>query len=377
MSKRRSPGDGSVYQRASDGMHCAALSWLDNQGIRRRKTLYAKTKPAVREKLRNAQAELRAGRLPLPGDKQTFGQFLEHWFEQVVKPRIRPTTYASRIAWVYKHILPAIGSVPLQKLTAEHIERFQAAKLKEGKAPGTVKQYRRTIISCLEVAVQRGYITRNVGRLAGSFRSPQPDIRCLDQEQARALLEAVKGDRFYALFLIALTLGLRKGELLALRWQDVNLDKATLQVSGSIQRIGGKSERVEVKTTHSNRTLRLTPQIVDALRARRDIQQFERHMSGRWVDTGYIFTSRDGPVFCREHILLYFQRILTRTGLPRVTFHSLRHTALTIMLGAGVQIHLVSRIAGHANVTTTLNRYAHVLARAEAQTVDILATMYA
>lgn len=375
MSKRRSPGEGSVYVR-KDGLWCASLSWLDADGKRHRKTLYAKTKALVRDKLRDAQVSQRAGAPLLPSDKQTLGQFMEHWFQHTIRPRIRPTTYASRRSWVYKHILPALSSVPLQKLTAEHIERYQAEKLKT-LDPTTVKQHRRTIISCLEVAVQRGYITRNVGRLAGSFRSPQPDIECLDQEQARALLEAVKDDRFYALYLIALTLGLRKGELLALRWQDVNLDKATLSVTGSLQHQDGTQVRVEVKTAHSNRTLRLTPQIVDALRARRDLQQFEQRMVDRWADTGFVFTSKYGNVFSREYLLVYFQRILTSAGLPRVTFHSLRHSAATIMLSAGVQIHLVSRILGHANVTTTLNRYAHLMPSMEERAVDILTAMYA
>jgi integrase len=268
--------------------------------------------------------------------------------------------------------------VPLQSLTAEDIERFQASELKKGLAPATVKQYRVTIIMCLEAAVQRGYIPRNVGRLAGGIRVPRTEMHCLDQEQARALLDAVREDRFYALYLIALTLGLRKGELLALRWQDVDLDKATMQVSGSLQRIEGKQVRVEVKTSASNRTLRLTPQIVTALRMRRDMQYWE-HVAEevKWKDTGYVFTTKYGAPINREHILLYFAVVLKRAGLPRIRFHDTRHTAATLMLAGGIQVHVVSRILGHANITTTLQSYAHLLPVLEEQAVDILATMYA
>jgi integrase len=270
-----------------------------------------------------------------------------------------------------------MGDVALQSLTAEHVERFQAAKLAEGKAPATVRQYRVLIIACLEAAVQRGYIPRNVGKLAGSFRSPPPIIRCMDAAQARTFLEAAHSDRFYALYLIALTLGLRKGELLALRWQDVDLDKATLSVNGSMQRIEGREVRVETKTAHSNRTLRLTPQIVDALKVRRDVQQFEAHIDEGWQDTGYIFTSRFGTSAGRENILTYFQAILKRAGLPKVTMHSLRHSAATLALMSGVPIHVVSRMLGHASIVITLNRYAHLMPALEEQAVDILATMYA
>jgi integrase len=200
----------------------------------------------------------------------------------------------------------------------------------------------------------------------------------MDAAQARTFLEAAQEDRFYALYLIALTLGLRKGELLALRWQDVDLDKATLSVNGSMQRIEGREVRVETKTAHSNRTLRLTPQIVDALRARRDLQQFEARMEGdTWHDTGYIFTSRFGTSAGRENILTYFQAILREAGLPKVTLHSLRHTAATLALMSGVPIHVVSRMLGHASIVITLNRYAHLMPALEEQAVDILATMYA
>jgi integrase len=199
----------------------------------------------------------------------------------------------------------------------------------------------------------------------------------MDAAQARTFLEAAHEDRFYALYLIALTLGLRKGELLALRWQDVDLDKATLSVNGSMQRIDGKEVRVETKTAHSNRTLRLTPQIVDALKVRRDVQQFEAHIDEGWQDTGYIFTSRFGTSAGRENILTYFQAILKGAGLPKVTLHSLRHSAATLALMSGVPIHVVSRMLGHASIVITLNRYAHLMPALEEQAVDILATMYA
>lgn len=375
--KRRSPGEGSVYKRA-DGMWASALSFVDSTGKRRRKVLYAKTRRGVLEKLRTAQQEERAGTLAVASERLTVAQFLTHWMEHTVKSNVRPTTYSTRLGWVNNHMIPAIGHHLLKSLTIEHIERFQAGEIKDGRAVSTVRNYRTTLVTALEAAVRRGYIARNVARLAGSVGVQRKEMQCFDQEEARAFITAVSTDRFHALFAIAITLGLRKGELLALRWQDVDLDRATLQVNGSLQRIDGKQVRVETKTASSNRTLRLPPLAVDALRARRTLQLEERLLIGpRWVDTGYLFTSRYGAPVHREHLSSYFHTILKRVGLRRIRFHDLRHTAATLMLASGVQVHVVSKILGHSSIVTTLDKYGHVIRAMEERTIDIISAIYA
>lgn len=214
------------------------------------------------------------------------------------------------------------------------------------------------------VTVERwGLASRNVAKLVDPPRIPRHEIRPLTPEQARLLLDAAVGDRLEALYVTALATGLRQGELLGLRWEDVDLDaRKTMRVSHSLARVKGKLELLEPKTERSRRTVVLPEVAVTALRAHRTRQRMERLVAGsRWVDTGHVFATSVGTALDAATVTRSFQRALDRAGLPHSRFHDLRHAAATFLLAQGFTLEDVKNLLGHSSIVLTSNTYGHVL----------------
>jgi integrase len=216
--------------------------------------------------------------------------------------------------------------------------------------------------TALNDGVRLGVIARNVALLTDPPRQSATEREPFTAEEARALLAAAEGDRLAALYRLALTLGLRRGELLGLRWQDLDLDAPTLRVTRSLQRIGGAIVLKEPKTKRSRRTLSLPASAVAALRAHRDRQAWERKAAGgRWIESGMVFTTPIGTATDPDNLNKAYKALLARPGLRDQRFHDLRHTAATLMLRDGLPVHEVSAVLGHSQTSTTLNVYSHVL----------------
>jgi integrase len=191
---------------------------------------------------------------------------------------------------------------------------------------------------------------------------PRHEIRPLTPEQAQRLIEASTEDRFRALYITALGTGLRQGELLALRWADVDLEAGRLRVRYTLARIDGKLVLLEPKTERSRRTVILPSVVVDALLAHRTRQKMERLVAGsRWIDSGHIFTTTIGSPLEAAVVTRAFQRALARAGLPKSRFHDLRHAAATFALSQGFTLEDVKQLLGHSSIVLTSNTYGHVL----------------
>ena len=366
MSKERGNGEGSIYQRG-DGKWVAAVSLPRG----RRKVIYGRTRAEAAQKLTAALKAIQDG-LPVLGERQTTGQYLATWLEGA-RPSVRAGTWERYESYVRVHIAPALGAVPLSRLSAQHLQRFYADRLESGLSPASVGHLHAVLHRALGEAARFGLVARNVAGLVKRPRGAHKEMMALSPEQARAFLDAAHGERLEALYVLALSTGMRQGELLAIRWQDVDLDSATLQVKATLRRTREGLTFGEPKTARSRRQVQLTPTAVTALRAHRARQIEERLRCPYWQDAELVFATEAGTPVERQNMMMRsFFPLLERAGLPRIRFHDLRHTAATLLLGQNVNVKVVSEMLGHSQIAITLDLYSHVTPGMQRQAVDAL-----
>ena len=355
-SPKRANGEGSLSRR-SNGTWAAAISLPRG----RRETFYAKTRDEARRKLVRAVRARDTGMLAA-SQRSTVGDFLDYWLAEVVRPNVRPWTYAGYEVHVRLHLKPALGHLRLDKLTPIHVQQFVNQKLADGMKPRSVRYIRGTLRTALSKAVKWDLISRNAAALVRGPRVERYDIRPLTPDEARVFLGAMKGDRLEALYSIALTMGLRQGEVLGLRWQDIDLETADLRVNKQLQRVDGKLQLVAPKTSRSRRMLAVPASTMRSLREHRDRQLQEKAEAGkRWVETGLVFTNAQGNPIDASLVSKQFHQHLERAGLPQRRFHDLRHSCATLMLVQGVAPRVVMEVLGHSQIAMTMNTYSHVI----------------
>ena len=349
-------GDGSVYRRKSDGQWCASIFTGG-----RRKYLYGKTAAEVKAKLAAARAELNKGRLP-SRRAPTVAEFLDSWLETSVRPRVRPLTYAGYKVNVEKHLLPLIGKIRLDQLTPLHVQEMMNNRLASGLSTKSVAYIHQVLRTALGLAVRWDMVSRNVARLVDRPRVERKPINPLTPDEARRFLEAIRGHRLEALFSVALALGLRQGEALGLRWDDVDFDSGTLRVRNQLQRIDGKLTLVPPKTDRSRRTLVMPQLIVERLHEHERRQVAERLWAGsNWQETGLVFANRVGGPTQARRVIEQFHEALKQAGIRHVRFHDLRHSCATLLLVQGVSPRVVMEVLGHSEIALTMNAYSHVV----------------
>jgi len=323
--------------------------------------LHAKTQAEVLEKLHTAQKAMKAGLSATP-EKITLSTYMEQWLEESVRPRVRPYTFQSYRQNVRLHVNPELGHIRLDSLTAPMIQAYMNKKLTV-LSSRTVQYHHAIIRSALGQAVKWDMIPRNVAKLVSPPRVKKANISPLNPVEAKGLLQAVHGDRLSALYTVALAVGLRQGEILGLRWQDINLLAGTLTVVVTLQKIDGLTALSEPKSDKSYRTVKLPDICVDALQAHRLTQDSQRTLMGpAWQNEwDLVFTKEDGSPLSRHAVTKRFQRIFQNAGIKKRRFHDLRHTCATLLLAQGVPLRLVQEVLGHALFSTTADIYIHVL----------------
>lgn len=265
--RKRGQGEGSIYKR-KDGLWVGAVNLGYQNGKLKRKSFYGKTREEVQIKLVAALSDVQKG-IPIPTERQTLAKFLQSWLTEVVKPSVRPKTLKTYAYIVKLHLEPELGKKVLTKLIPQDVQRFLNEKLKADLSARTVRHINDTLRCALNVALRWGLVSRNVATLVGPPRIQRKEIRSFTPDEARTFLKIIKGDRLEALFSVALSLGLRQGEALGLRWQDIDFEARTLRVSYAIQRIEGKLQIVEPKTERSRRVLPLPDTVLSSLRTHR------------------------------------------------------------------------------------------------------------
>ncbi len=359
--KKRGQNEGGVYQR-KDGRWEAQLTVPAADGGRAgRRSFYGRTKAEAVRKLRDAERDITRG-LPVADGRLTVGAYLDRWLEDAVGPTVAPKTYASYSDTVRVHLTPLLGRIVLAKLGPADVQRLLAAKSAAGLSPTTVGYIRTVLRIALGRAEKWGLVARNAAALADAPRRARSEVRPLTPAEARRLLLEVEGDRLEALYRVAVSLGLRMGEALGLRWEDVDLDAGELRVERALQRVGGQLTLKEPKTEKSRRTLTLPPALARSLRAHRVRQLEERMAAGpRWEERGLVFTTAKGTPLEPSNVLKRFKAHLAAAGLPPQRFHDLRHCAASLLLAQGVPARVVMDVLGHTQISTTMDLYAHVM----------------
>jgi len=357
MSKRQK-GEGSIFYR-EDRKRWIAQMKLEGGKY---KTRSAKTQREASEKLKKMQRELEQETLAT-GPQQTVKQYLEYWLEEVRKPRIRLVTYIGYRDALDNHLIPTLGHIQLRKLTPEHIQSLYARKLEEGFLPSTIKYIHEVLHTALVYAVRRKRIVQNPCNDVELPRVTTHEISPLTSEQAHKLLEAARGHRLEGLLVVALATGMRRGELLALRWQDIDFEKRTLQVRRTVTRLPGRGfVESEPKTPKSRRTLILPQFVLKALK-QHHMRQMEVHLQAgtNWRDSDLVFCNIYGRYLDPGSLHDQFAALLKKAGLPHMRFHDLRHSAATMLLGMGIPMKVVQELLGHSSFTITADIYSHVL----------------
>ncbi len=279
-----------------------------------------------------------------------------------MRDTVRQRTYEGYEHMVKRHISPALGRVKLKSLTPAHVRALYRERLDSGLSARTVQYAHTTLNKALKQAVADGLIPRNAAASVKAPRPRRPEIKPLDREQVRALFDTVSGHRLEALYIVAVTAGLREGELLGLRWEDVDLERGMLQVRRVLSE--ARSGRIfEAPKSGKGRQIRLTQKATKALRVHRKRQLEERmEKAGLWQEQDLMFPSEVGTPLSARNLQRQFKSVLKRAELPGTTrFHDLRHTCATLLLRQGVHVKYVQELLGHADVSLTLNVYSHVL----------------
>jgi integrase len=338
------------------------------------KTIHGTKKEAERE-LNRIVREVDTGGFVEP-ENITVGAYLQRWLKDYVQTSGRAEwtrrTYSSIVT---KHLIPAFGRVQLQRLTPAMLQHYYATKRENGSlgnawlAAGqplsatTVAHHHAVIHEALEHAVKQGVIARNVADAVEPPKIKRQGSEVWSVEDVQRFLAHAKENRYYALFLAAITTGMRQGELLGLRWQDVDLDAGIASIRQTMHKAGKNPVFGTPKTDRSRRRVVLLPEPVRALRVLQVAQAADRHEAGEtYRDYGLVFTVPGGaPISAANLLKRGFRPLIERADVPTIRFHDLRHSHATLLLRNGVHPKIVSERLGHASITITLDTYSHVL----------------
>jgi integrase len=370
-ARKRGQGEGSIYKR-KDGRWTAVVNLGYQNGKLNRKYYYGETRDEVKDKLIAALNDHRQG-IPVALERQTVEQFLNHWLTDCAQPSVRVTTFVSYEIQIRVHIAPILGYHQLSKLSPQHIQEYLKNKLAAGLSAKTVKYHLSVLRMALGQALRWNLIARNVAMLVDPPRVEKYEVQPITPEQARIFLQAIQGDRLEILFTVALSLGLRRGESLGLRWTDIDFENRTLRVKNSLQRIQGKLTLSEPKTKSSRRILDLPELLNCKLKEHRTRQLEEKLAAGHhWTDTGLVFTTRLGTPVDPRHVKRRLDPLLKKAGLPHYRVHDLRHFCASLLLAQGVPLKVVSEILGHSQINITADLYTHVLPSLRREAFDLM-----
>jgi integrase len=304
-----------------------------------------------------------AGGLYVDPQKLTVGEYLDNHWLPALPATIRPTTADTYRRLVRLHIVPTLGSVPLQKLQRAHVARWLAELTAGGLAAKSVRNVHGVLSKALADAVELELVNRNVASRPRTLPAAiRPTPRVWTVEQAGAFLAGTANDRFAPLWRFFATTGCRRGEALGLRWVDVDLDESTVTITRQRTIAGGSVVEGAPKTGAGARSIAIDPATTTSLRSWRAAQAAERlQMGWGWADTGLVFTHPDGTGLWPQMITRRFGELSGQLGLPAIGVHGLRHSVATYLIARGVNPRVVQQRLGHAQVAVTLGLYTHVL----------------
>ena len=370
MAKRRANGEGNLRKRKDgrwEGRYTAGRDPETGRAIY--KNVLGKTQAEAKAKLKQA-IEKAKGLDAAKVGRYTVGQWMEVWFEHYAKVKVRPSSHQTYRGHINNHIKPNIGKIPLEKLTSlelqklykkllekGRVDRIESRKQSNGLSAKTVRNIHQIISSAMKLAQEQKLIASNPTEGCALPRLEHREMQTLPVEQLQSFLREAKDSGVFELYYLEPVTGLRRGELLGPKWEDVDLERGDLRVRRQVARINGEVVEEPLKTKNAYRTLPLAEDTIDVLKA-----QKKKTGASPWV-----FPSPTGGPVSPDSVLHMLHRVLKRAGLPRTRFHDLRHTFATLALQNGVDIKTVSGMLGHFSAGFTLDTYAHVTTASQRQ----------
>lgn len=379
MAKKRANGDGSIRKRKDgrwEGRYVVGHDPVTGKMISR--NVLGKTQAEVKEKLRTAIENSKRLDYTQTG-KYTVGQWMDEWFEAYAKVKVRPSSHQTYKGYIENHIKPNIGDIPIEKLTSLQLQKFYRLLLTEGRVPRiesekqprglsakTVRNINQVISSAMDMAVRHKLILSNPTEGCELPKVEHREMKTLPAEQLGAFLREAKESGVYELYYLDLATGLRRGELLGLKWEDIDLQNGIIHVRRQVARVDGEVKELPLKTKNSYRNISISQDAVAML------TEMEAHRS-----SDYVFPSSTGGPISPDSVNNMLHRVLKRAGLPSIRFHDLRHTFATLALQNGVDIKTVSGMLGHFSAGFTLDTYAHVTTSAQKEAARTMGNVLA
>ena len=374
MAKRRSNGEGNIRKRKDgrwEGRYTAGLDPITGKQVF--KNVLGKTQAEVKEKLKIALAENQKVDFTKTG-KYTVTQWMNEWYENVAKIKVRASSHQTYRGYIDNHITPNIGKLPLEKLTTMdlqkfyrklmtkgRVERIEATNQPKGLSAKTVRNINQVISSAMDFAVAQRIVSVNPCKAVALPKVEHKEMQTIPAEQLQAFLTEAKASGVYEMYYIELATGLRRGELLGLKWSDIDWKNGIIKVKRQIARVDGKVIEAPLKTKNSYRTVTISPQAMEVLKQQKAKTKDE-----------FVFPSLNGGPISPDSVNNMLKRVLERAGIPKVRFHDLRHTFATVALQNGVDIKTVSGMLGHFSAGFTLDTYAHVTTAAQKEAAQTI-----
>ena len=362
---------GHIRQRSKGSWSIVIDVGRDPRTGKRRQQWYTVkgTKKDAERELREKLRSLETGAYVKP-QRTSLGEYLRHWVDSYAMMHTSPRTAEGYQGIVNGYLIPALGGISLCELQPRHLEKYYADALSHGRLDGkgglsarTLLHLHRILSQALSHAVKQGLLARNVAQAVVAPRPSRSQMATLSAAHVPKFLDAAGKTPFYVLFYTGLYTGMRRGELLGLRWCDIDLGKATISVVQTLHRLsGGKFVIREPKSPHSRRLVALSPSVADLLRGYHAEQEAQKVLLGmRLTGEELVFAHPDGSPLDPSTVTHAFGKLIKKAGLPHIRFHDLRHTHATLMLKGGVHPKIVSERLGHASIGITLDTYSHVV----------------
>ncbi|MFB7288353.1 tyrosine-type recombinase/integrase [Actinacidiphila glaucinigra] len=367
--RKRNPNGAGTITKRKDGRYQAAVYVLQPDGTRARKFAYGKTWAECDVKRRELLAKVESG-IPVPTRSARLGEWLRYWLENVIKPRRKRTTFAKYEVHVRLYLVPLLGAKKLEALSVADVRRF-LVRLEQQTTAATAKESHKVLRSALSAACREELIARNVVSLVEPPQVEQRDLSPWSLDETLDFLAAARTDPLYAAFVLAIALGFRRGEIIGLRWQDVDLEQRVIRVRKQRQRVHGEVYDDDPKGRRRKQSLPLPAMCVAPLRWQRMRQAAIRERAGeQWTDSDYVFTTRTGRPVEPRNLYRSFTRVAGSAGLRVIRLHDARHGCATLLTAAGVAPRVVMEILGHSQIAVTMNVYTHVVQDTQREAVS-------
>lgn len=359
MAKKRANGEGTIRQR-KDGR------WEGLYTVNyKRKSVYGKTQEEVRKKLNKILNDI-DNNIYIEDSKITVGEWLHTWLYDYKKDTVKQKTFEGYETLIRVHLIPAFSKIPLKRLTVDHVQKLISAKIKEGLSSRTIRYMNTLLHGALRQAVSNGLLVRNVSEAVVLPERQQKERKFLTADEQNKLIESLKEEQQGFILLFALSTGLRRGELLALRWSNYDTENGYITIKENLSRLKGTDGKTHLtfttpKTASSRRTIPLLPEIVKMLDEHHRTQILKRLKAGQlWENNDLIFCTDFGKPIEPRNLRRVLERACERANIQSINIHALRHAFATRALENGIPLKVVSDILGHSSISMTADIYSHV-----------------